>query len=78
MAAALFFPSSRYLDAQWWHRLANVLFWAWVLFISLSALNMLVLQPFSSCVGVKIQSEMLLDTPSDLDCPRCQDSCRLC
>ena len=31
-AAQLYFPDSEYLAGKWWHRLAVVLFWTWLLF----------------------------------------------
>jgi hypothetical protein len=68
ITTAFLFPRSQYLVAHWWHRFATVLFWAWFVFILFSALNILVFEPFTSCVQTKIQSEMLLDKPSDLDC----------
>jgi len=32
LTASLFFPHSEYLAGKWWHRLAVVLFWTWLLF----------------------------------------------
>jgi hypothetical protein len=68
ITTAFLFPRSQYLVARWWHRFATVLFWAWFVFVLVSALNILVFEPFTSCVQIKIQSEMLLDKPSNLDC----------
>ena len=31
MKAPLFFPDSAYLADKWWHRLAVVIFWGWLL-----------------------------------------------
>ena len=62
---ALLFPSSNYLSAHWWHRLATVVFWAWLGAIAIFLLKALVLDPYSSCVSVKY---LPADGPSDLDC----------
>jgi hypothetical protein len=68
VATTFLFPRSQYLNEQWWHRLATVVFWAWLVFVCVSCLNTLVLDPFSSCMQTKIQSEILLGKPSDLNC----------
>ncbi len=60
----IFFPSSRWLNGKWWHRLAFVAAWAWVAFTALWVLNAGVLQPRASCLSLKYGAMKV----SELDC----------
>lgn len=62
---ALLFPSSTYLADRWWHRLATVVFWAWLAAIAVYVFKALILAPFASCVRFKYSS---LGELEDLDC----------
>lgn len=61
----LLFPSSKYLETHWWHRLANVIFWAWLLGVIISYFKGVVIDPYTSCIDAKYSVQ---DGPSDLDC----------
>lgn len=39
LLSMVFFPDTAYLAARWWHRLALVLFWIWVLFAGATAIH---------------------------------------
>lgn len=39
MKAPLFFPTSEYLSNKWWHRLATVIFWIWLLMATASLIH---------------------------------------
>jgi hypothetical protein len=64
----LFFPRSAYLARQWWHRLATVIFWFWFVFVLGFCWHIIFASPFTSCINTKIQTELLLQVPSNLDC----------
>lgn len=62
---ALFFPSSAYLENRWWHRLALVFFWAWLIFLVGLAFNWLVAAPYDDCLHIKY---IALRDGSSFDC----------
>jgi len=57
----LLFPTSTYLNAQWWHRLATVLFWAWGIYVLVWCWNKLIYLPWISCIEFKVRTNQ----PSD-------------
>lgn len=63
----LLFPSSIYLDRQWWHRFATVIFWAWLAWIAFYAFK-IVLDAFEKC----IERDLLIKQMS----PDSSNSCR--
>ncbi|MFY4728036.1 hypothetical protein [Nitrospira sp. BLG_2] len=65
ISRALLFPRSSYLAGRWWHRFATVIFWVWLAAIAIFLFKALILDPFSSCMGVKYA---LPGEPSDLNC----------
>ena len=65
ISRALLFPRSNYLANQWWHRLATVIFWIWLVAIVVYLYNNLIYDPFASCIQVKIA---LSGEPSGLNC----------
>lgn len=62
------FPRSTYLIAQWWHRLATVIFWFWFVFVLGFCWHTIIAKPFTSCIETKIQTELILKEQSTLDC----------
>lgn len=65
---ALLFPRSAYLSTYWWHRFAIVIFWLWFVFVLGYCWHAIVHSPFMSCINTKIQTELVLREPSELDC----------
>jgi len=63
----LLFPTSPYLRGQWWHRLATVVFWTWVLGVAIYMLKAVVINPYSACVTMKFADP---GKPMDFDCGR--------
>ncbi|MXS81136.1 hypothetical protein SAMN05216317_1195 [Nitrosomonas eutropha] len=70
ISRVLLFPHSEYLAQHWWHRLAKTIFWGWFIFALGFCWKVLVADPYMSCIRTKIQSEVLLNKPSDLECGR--------
>lgn len=71
------FPQSRYLSTRWWHRLATVLFWCWIVVLPLSALKESVLDPWSDCraLMLRMQLEATKYDPAAVSWDRIDEDC---